>query len=315
MGAVPAVAVLIPCLDEASTVAGVVRAFREALPQSTVFVYDNGSSDETATAAAAAGAEVRNEPLRGKGNVVRRMFREIEADIYILVDGDGTYDAASAPRLVAHFLKHNLDALNAARAPISEGAYRPGHRLGNALLGRLVTSTFGNRITDIFSGYKLFSRSFVKSFPALASGFEIEVELVVYALELGVPVDEIPAPYRERPQASHSKLSTVRDGIRILLTILYLIREERPLQSGLALFIALAAASLGLAIPVVLDYLDTGLVLRFPTAILCTGLMLLAFMCLGYGLVLDSVSHGRREMRRLWYLANRQYALRDGPER
>lgn len=298
----PRLAVLIPCYNEEAAIAQVVGDFHRALPAATVYVYDNNSRDRTVEVARAAGAVVRSEPLQGKGNVVRRMFADVEADVYVLVDGDATYDAASAPKMVAALLDGPLDMVNGARVTSIEKAYRPGHRFGNRLLTGIVAEIFGKRITDMLSGYRVLSRRYVKSFPALAAGFETETELTVHALELRMPVAEIPTPYRDRPPGSVSKLSTFRDGFRILMTILVLVKEERPLQffSLLALFLALAAG--GLMGPILVEYLNTGLVPRLPTAILAMGLMILGFLSLASGLILDTVTRGRREMKRMRYL-------------
>jgi len=300
--AAPRIAVLLPCYNEEAAVAQVVRDFRRALPQARVYVYDNASTDRTGEVAAAAGATVVREPLRGKGNVVRRMFADVEADIYLLADGDDTYDAAAAPQLIEILCREQLDMVNAARSNTSQEAYRRGHRFGNRLFTRLVSSLFGKRFNDILSGYRVFSRRFVKSFPALAQGFEIETELTVHALELRMPVREVMTAYKERPQGSESKLSTFRDGFRILRTILRLAKEERPLAFFTAGAMVLALASVSLAFPLLLTYLETGLVPRLPTAVLVCALMILASLSLVCGLVLDSVTHGRREMKRLHYL-------------
>ena len=300
------VAVLIPCHNESASVAQVVRDLRVHLPGAAVHVYDNASTDNTAQIAQMAGAEVHSEPLLGKGNVVRRMFADIDADIYLIVDGDGTYDASYAPKLIEHLVTHGLDMVNCARVAAREGAYRPGHKLGNRILTGLVAKVFGKRLRDMLSGYRVMSRRFVKSFPALSTGFEIETELTVHALELRVPVAELSAPYYDRASGSSSKLNTIRDGVRILRVIVHLVKEERPLQFFGAIFALLAATSIGLGIPVILSFLDTGLVARLPTALLATGLMILAFMSLMCGLILDTVTRGRRELKRLLYLATRQ---------
>jgi glycosyltransferase involved in cell wall biosynthesis len=299
------IAVLIPCYNEEAAIAGVIADVQRALPTATIYVYDNNSTDETGSMATAAGAIVRAEPLQGKGNVVRRMFADIEAEAYLLVDGDGTYDAESATLMVDRLLRESLDMVNGARVATTECAYRPGHAFGNKLLTRAVAIIFGNRIRDMLSGYRVLSRRFVKSFPALATGFEIETELTVHALELRLPIAEIDTPYRERPAGSKSKLRTVRDGLRILKTILLLVKEERPLQVFGGAGIALALLSLILAWPLWTVYLETGLVPRFPTAILATGLMILGFMSWAAGLVLDTVTLGRRELKRLYYLSLR----------
>jgi hypothetical protein len=298
----PRVAVLIPCYNEASTIGNVIAEFKQALPSATVYVYDNNSTDATRAVAAEAGAVVRSESLQGKGNVVRRMFADIEAEAYVLVDGDGTYDPASATLMVERLLGESLDMVNGARSAATDHAYRPGHALGNKLLTGTVALVFGNRVRDMLSGYRALSRRFVKSFPALASGFETETELTVHALELRLPIVEIETPYRDRPAGSNSKLRTFRDGFRILKTIALLVKEERPLQFFSSVGVLLAITSLALAWPVLLDYLDTGLVPRFPTAILATGIMILAFLSFVTGLVLDTVTLGRREIKRLHYL-------------
>ena len=296
------VAVLIPCLNEEAAIAKVVADFHASLPDALIYVYDNGSLDRTALVAREAGAIVRVEPLKGKGNVMRRMFADIEADVYVLVDGDDTYHAASAPALVERLLQDHIDMVNGARIESSAQAYRAGHRFGNRLLTGLVGYFFGARLTDILSGYRVMSRRFVKSFPALASGFEIETELTVHALQLRLPIAEVFTPYQDRPPASASKLRTVPDGVRILRLIARMVREERPLEFFSLFAILLAATSLGLAAPVVLEYFRTGLVPRLPTAVLSTGLMLLSFLSLTCGMILATVTRGRIEAKRLRYL-------------
>lgn len=298
------VAVLVPCRNEAVAVADVVRGFQTALPQATVYVYDNNSTDRTAAAAAEAGAIVRREPMPGKGNVVRRMFADIDADIYVMVDGDGTYDPAVAPEMVRRLVEDNLDMVVATRVAEGNGdAYRRGHRTGNWTLTRFVGWLFDPRFSDIFSGYRAFSRRYVKSYPALASGFEVETELTIHALELKMPIAEITAPYGARREGSRSKLSTWRDGARIVAAIIFLFKEARPFKFFGAVAAALALLSLLLAWPLFVTYLETGLVPRVPTAVLVTGIMLLAFLALACGIVLDTVSRGRREAKRLRYLA------------
>jgi glycosyltransferase involved in cell wall biosynthesis len=297
------IAVLIPCYNEEISIGSVVSAFRAALPHALIYVYDNNSRDASAAAARGAGAIVRREPLQGKGHVVRRMFADIDADVYVLVDGDDTYDASSVAALVEHLLENRLDLVNGARVTEGNAGYRWGHRWGNAALTRFVSTAFGRRFDDMLSGYKVFSRRFVKSFPALSSGFEIETELTVHALQLDMPVDELPTRYKDRPEGSTSKLNTWRDGWRILVTIVLLIKEERPLAFFGALCAALTTISLVLAWPLLVTYLATGLVPRLPTALLATGLVILGFLSLTCGLILDSVACGRREMRRLHYLA------------
>lgn len=297
------IAVLVPCRNEEATIARVVQDFRHSLPAAVIYVYDNDSTDETAHVARDAGARVFREPMVGKGNVVRRMFADIDADIYVIVDGDGTYDASSAPRLVTYLVTNGLDMVNCARMSSDIDAYRPGHRLGNRLLTGLVARVFGNRLSDMLSGYRVMSRRFVKSFPALSTGFEIETELTVHALELRAPIAELTAPYDVRPRGSSSKLHTIRDGFKILSLILHLVKEERPLQFFTTGFCVLAAASVALGIPVVTQFIATGLVGRLPTAVLATGLMIVAFLSLVCGLILDTVTRGRRELKRLLYLA------------
>ncbi len=297
-------AVLVPCYNEARSIAAVIRDFKESLPGAEVFVYDNNSSDGTALVAREAGAVVRSVMQQGKGNVVRRMFADIDADAYVLVDGDDTYDASSAPVLVSKLLGEQLDMVVGTRFGRFEiNAFRAGHKLGNRLLTRCVALLFGRTFTDMLSGYRVFSRRFVKSFPALAKGFETETELTVHALELRMPIAEIETPYRSRPEGSTSKLRTYRDGWRILMMILTLFREERPLAFFMLVFGVLASTSLALALPIVVTYLETGLVPRFPTAILSTGIMLLAFLSLAAGFILDTVTRGRLEMKRLFYLS------------
>jgi hypothetical protein len=299
------VAVLVPCFNEETAIGKVVADFRAALPAAAVYVYDNNSTDRTVEVARAAGAVVGHEAHQGKGNVVRRMFADIDADAFVLVDGDATYDAASAPALVARLLDEQLDMVVAARVQRDNAAYRAGHRLGNWLFSAFVQWVFAAPFTDILSGYRVFSRRFVKSFPVLSRGFEIEVELAVHALELELPVAELPTPYYERPAGSASKLSTWRDGARILRTIINLYRTERPLAFFCGFGVACAAASIVLAVPIFATYLQQGVVPRLPTAVLSTGLMLLAFLLGTAGLILDTVTKGRREMKLLAYLAQR----------
>ena len=297
-----AVAVLVPCFNEAAQIAAVVRDFANALPGASIYVYDNNSADGTADIARQAGAVVRHEPLQGKGNVVRRMFADVDADVYVLVDGDGTYDAASAPQLIEKLQLEQLDMVNATRVAQSDAAFRIGHRFGNRVLTGLVTSIFGKQITDMLSGYRVMSRRFVKSFPALAAGFEIETELTVHALELRIPIAEVATPYRERPIGSSSKLRPIHDGVRILRTIVALVREERPFKFFMAIALSLALLSFLLGESVVAEYVRTGLVPRLPTAVLATGIMILAFLSGVCGLILDTVTRGRKEMKRLMYL-------------
>jgi len=299
------VAVLVPCYNEERAIAKVVADFRAALPGATVYVYDNNSTDKTVEAAKQAGAVVRRENHQGKGHVVRRMFNDIEADIYVLVDGDATYDASSAPAMIANLISDRLDMVVATRIDDDEAAFRRGHRTGNWLLTGFVAHIFGRALTDILSGYRVFSRRFVKSFPILSGGFEIETELTVHALELELPVGEIATPYYSRPVGSASKLSTWHDGFRILWTVLKIYRAERPLPLFGAFGVTLIIIAIGLAIPIVITYVQEGVVPRLPTAVLSTGLMLLAFLSIACGLILDTVTRGRREIKLLAYLALR----------
>ena len=309
------IAILLPCFNEETTIAGVVRHFREVMPEATIFVYDNNSTDQTVTEAEQAGAIVRKEPLQGKGNVVRRMFADIEADVYVLSDGDETYDVASAPKMVSTLIRNKLDMVAASRVSTATTAYRPAHQFGNRFLSGLVAWLFGDRFRDILTGYRVFSRRFVKSFPALSWGFEIETELTVHALELRMPSEEIKTPYHSRPAGSESKLSTWRDGARIFLTILLLLKEVRPMFFFSSISLVLAAASVLLAWPLLTTYIDTGLVPRFPTAILSTGLMSIAFVTLICGIILDSVTRGRRELKRMSYLNIPSLECRRGEDR
>src|SRR5277367_3090431 len=289
-------AILLPCYQEEATIAETVAAFARARPDATIYVYDNNSTDRTAERAAEAGAIVRHEARQGKGNVVRRMFADIEADVYVLSDGDATYDASRVDDLISLVVEQKFDMVVGARVPQDETAHRTGHAFGNALFNRIADWVFGSEFKDIFSGYRAFSRRFVKSFPIITDGFEIETELTVHAIDLRVPVAEIPIPFGKRPEGSTSKLRTVRDGSRILWALLLLAKEVRPFAffafwGGLG-----ALVSIGLAYPLFVTYLETGLVPRLPTAVLATGVALLSFLSLGCGIVLDSVSRGRHEM-------------------
>jgi glycosyltransferase involved in cell wall biosynthesis len=286
-------------------IAKVVADFRSALPEAAIYVYDNNSTDRTAEVARAAGALVRREAHQGKGNVVRRMFADVDADIYVLVDGDATYDAPSARAMIARLTEDRLDMVVAARVDWDEAAYRLGHRTGNRLLTRFFASVFAATFTDILSGYRVFSRRFVKSFPVLSGGFEIETELAVHALELELAVAEVATPYYARPEGSVSKLRTWRDGLRILHTIVNLYRSERPLAFFSGIGVVLAIASISLTVPIFLTYFERGIVPRLPTAVLATGMMLLAFLSVVAGLVLDTVTKGRREMKLIAYLQQR----------
>jgi len=297
------IAVLVPCYNEETAIASVVRDFRAALPQAVIYVYDNNSRDRTLERAAQAGAVVRREIRQGKGNVVRRMFADVEADIYVLVDGDDTYDAGAAPRMIAQMVAEGADLLTARRIHTEAAAYRPGHVFGNRLLTGLTALLFNVKLTDMLSGYRVFSRRFVKSFPFTAEGFAIETELTVHAVRLMMPMTEMDTRYKERPAGSVSKLNTWRDGFRILGTIAYLVREERPLVFFFALAFLFAATATLLGTPVVMEYWHTGQVPRLPTAVLATGLMVIAFLCSACGLILDTVTRGRWEAKRMAYLS------------
>ena len=298
------IAVLLPCYNEEAAIGETVAGFRSALPGATIYVYDNNSSDRTVELARAAGAVVRTERQQGKGHVVRRMFADVDADVYVMADGDLTYDPKAAPEMVRMLVGEELDMVVGTRQHEVQDAYRGGHVIGNRLFTRLLAGLFGRSFTDIFSGYRIFSRRFVKSFPVLSEGFEIETEMSVHALELRMPVGEMETAYGARPEGSASKLSTYRDGWRILRTIGTLYRVERPVLFYGGLGALLLVAAVLLAIPLVITYLDTGLVPRFPTAILATGMVIVAVLSFFAGLILDTVTRGRREMRRLAYLAH-----------
>ena len=299
------IAVLAPCFNESAAIAKVVSDFRAALPEATIYVYDNNSTDNTVSVARNAGAVVGTETRRGKGNVVRRMFADIEADVYVLVDGDDTYEAAASRAMVDRLLADKLDMINGRRVSNIEAAYRPGHRLGNRVLTGMVQAIFGDPIADMLSGYRILSRRFVKSFPTVAEGFGIETEMTVHALQLRMPIAEMPCAYKDRPPGSASKLRTYHDGFLILSTIMGLVKQERPMTffGGIAAFLAIVA--LILAYPILVTFAQTGLVPRFPTAILSTAIMLAAFLSLTSGVILDSVTRGRWEVKRLQYLALR----------
>ncbi len=298
----PTIAVILPCYNEAAAISQTIAAFRASLPDARIYVYDNNSSDATCAVAAEAGAIVRSEKMQGKGNVVRRMFADVDADIYIMADGDATYDAAAAPALVKQLIDENLDMVVGARKSEVEAAYRRGHRIGNAMLTGMLAQLFGRSFSDILSGYRVFSKRFVKSFPVLSSGFEIETEISVHALELTMPVAEQVTAYAARPEGSESKLNTYRDGWRILKTIIMLFRSERPMTFFGMIAALLALLAVTLAVPLAITYAQTGLVPRLPTALLSTGLIILSAMSMMCGLILDTVVRGRLEMRRLAYL-------------
>ena len=299
------IAFLIPCFNEEATIAQVISSCKETIPEAKIYVYDNNSTDETVSLAEQAGATVRHETIQGKGNVVRRMFADVDADIYILCDGDMTYDIASAPKMATELVKQNLDMVVGTR--VSDNSpmqtYPLGHVLGNKMLTGIVGRLFGKRFSDILSGYRVFSKRFVKSFPAISRGFEIETELTIHALELRIPVAEMDTPYFARPANSESKLNTFRDGFRILMVIIFLLKEVRPLLFFGSIFSVLTFISVALSFPLLITYIDTGLVPRFPTAILASGIMLLAFLVMACGAILDSVSRGRREVKRMRYLS------------
>jgi glycosyltransferase involved in cell wall biosynthesis len=299
----PRIAVIVPCYNEEAAIASVVRDFKAALPDAVIYVYDNNSKDATMARAREAGAVVRSEMRQGKGNVVRRMFADVEADVYVLVDGDDTYDASAAPMLIGRLIDDGYDIVSGQRVATGQAAYRRGHVLGNWLLTTLTSVMFRVKLNDLLSGYRIMSRRFVKSFPFTAEGFGIETELTVHAVRLLMPMAEIETRYKERPEGSVSKLNTYRDGLRILFTIASLVREERPLifYGSIAAFFMIASLLLGT--PIVLDYFHTGLVPRLPTAVLSVGFMVLGFLALASGLILDTVTRGRWEDKRMAYLA------------
>ena len=299
------VALVVPCFNEEVAIGTVIRDFREAMPSLDIFVFDNASTDKTAQVALAAGAQVIHVPLKGKGNVVRRMFADIDADIYVMVDGDATYHAPSLPTMVSKLIAERLDMVVGCRETpkeVAAAAYRQGHQFGNKMLTKSISWMFGGQFTDMLSGYRVFSRRYVKSFPALSRGFEIETELTVHALELRMPYGEVMTPYGARPEGSTSKLSTYKDGWKILKTIARLYISERPLSFFSLCGLLLTMLSVGLASPILIEYLRTGLVPRFPTAILSASIMISALLSFACGLVLDNVTRGRHEMKRLAYL-------------
>jgi glycosyltransferase involved in cell wall biosynthesis len=301
--ALPRIAVLLPCYNEEAAIAATVAGFRAALPGATIYVYDNNSRDRTRDVAVQAGAVVRSERQQGKGHVVRRMFADIDAEVYVMADGDLTYDPKAAPAMVDLLLAEQLDMVVGTRRHEAKQAFRGGHVFGNRLFTGLLAGLFGRSFSDIFSGYRVFSRRFVKSFPVLSSGFEIETEMSVHALELRMPVGEVETAYGARPEGSQSKLSTWSDGWRILKTIVTLYRIERPVLFYGGIGALLVALAIVLAVPLAITYLATGLVPRVPTAILVTGITIIAVLCFFTGLILDTVTRGRREVRRLSYLS------------
>lgn len=299
----PTIAVLLPCFNEEAAIAATIAGFKAAMPGALIYVYDNNSTDRTRALANTAGAVVRSEMQQGKGHVVRRMFADVDADVYVMADGDLTYDPNAAPAMVELLLGDRLDMVVGTRRHEQKSAYRGGHVIGNRLFNGLLSGLFGRTFSDIFSGYRVFSRRFVKSFPVLSSGFEIETEMSVHALELRMPVGEVETAYGARPEGSESKLSTYADGWRILKTIATLYRVERPLLYFGSIGGLLLLAALILAAPLIMTYAKTGLVPRLPTAILVTGMGIVAVLCFFAGLILDTVTRGRREIRRLAYLA------------
>lgn len=298
------IAAIIPCYNEAAAIERVILDFKKYLPEAKIYVFDNNSTDNTAEIAHKAGASVRKVYRKGKGNVIRRMFADVDADIYVMVDGDSTYDVSAAPRLIERLSTDHLDMVVGTRVDSAEDkkAYRPGHRFGNKLFNAIISFCFGSRFTDVFSGYRVFSRRFAKSFPAMSKGFDTETEITIHALELNLPCAEIPTQYGSRPENSESKLSSIKDGFKILLRIVVLLKETRPLLFFSVIFALLALISGGIFMPVFIHYLKTGLVPRFPTAILSAVLMLLGFLSLACGLILDNVSRSKRSMNYLFYL-------------
>lgn len=296
------IALIVPCYNEAKTIGGVIESFKTVIPNIDAYVYDNNSTDDTKVVAKAAGASVFSVNYQGKGNVVRKMFADIDADVYVMVDGDATYDAASAPKLIQELVDNKLDMVTGKRVSSETEAYRQGHRFGNKLLTGIVAKTFGKQFDDMLTGYRVFSKRFVKSFPATARGFEIETELTIHSLEQRLPVAEIDTPYGVRPEGSESKLNTYSDGFKILKVIFLLIKEEKPLQFFSTVSVLLFFSSLVLAWPIFLTYIETGLVPRLPTAILATGLMLLSFLTVVGGVIMEAIAQSRKESRRFQYL-------------
>lgn len=296
------IAILIPCYNEEHAIAKVIKGFQSSLPSATIYVYDNNCTDKTPEIASQAGAIIRCETRQGKGHVVRRMFADIEADVYIMVDGDGTYDATYAPLMVETLLAGPCDMVTAIRDFKYSATYEKTNTYGTKALAFIVNKIFGGEIQDMFSGYRAFSRRFVKSFPMVSTGFEIETELTIHALELQMRTAEIEAPYFDREPGSRSKLRAFRDGFKVLFMIIRFIKEERPVQLFASLGAISALLSIGLGIPLVMTYLNTGLVPRIPTAILSSALMLLGFLGLIIGFILSAVTTARRETKRLSYL-------------
>lgn len=295
------IAVLVPCMNEALTIAQVIKDFKKSLPDATIYVYDNNSTDDTAKVAGKAGAVVREEKRPGKGNVVRRMFSEIDADIYVMIDGDDTYDAKNAQRIVDELISTGSDMVVGAREGALQKHQRAGHATGNKIFNIIYTTLFGREFTDIFSGYRAFTKRFVKSFPALSAGFEIETELSVHASQLRLPVSEISFPYSDRPEGSESKLSTFRDGIKIMKTIIVLLKEYKPLYFFGVIGLLGAILSMLMAIPIFVEFTKTGTVTAVPTAMLVTGIMIVSMLTVTAGVILDSIRRFRAEVKRLFY--------------
>ncbi|HGX9267858.1 TPA: glycosyltransferase family 2 protein [Escherichia coli] len=301
------IAVIIPCYNEQKAIEKVINDFKTNIPTASIYVFDNNSTDSTAQVAEDAGATVHFVPLKGKGNVVRRMFSDVDADIYLMVDGDDTYDASSAPEMINHLIKNQLDMVVGCRQENGDqNTYRKGHRWGNKLLTGTVQTIFKGNFTDMLSGYRVFSRRYVKSFPCLSRGFEIETELTIHALELRMKYGEVNTKYGERPEGSVSKLSTWSDGFKILKTIIKLYSLERPLYFFSIIGVLLAALSIILGLPIIVDYIDTGLVRRFPTAFLTASIMLSSIMAFVCGIILHSNTTTRREMKALFYLSEKK---------
>ncbi|MDR0678581.1 MAG: glycosyltransferase [Holosporaceae bacterium] len=296
------VAVLIPCYNEASTVADVILSFKKYLPNAVIYVYDNCSKDNTAKLAREAGALVITAKIKGKGNVVRKMFSDINADIYIMVDGDSTYAAKDAPRMIDSLISEKADMVVAVRKKESNMSDRTGHKFGNLMFNFILKILFKSAFRDIFSGYRAFSRRFVKTFPVMSDGFDIEAELSIHALTLAIPCVEIDSLYTERPPNSYSKLNTLKDGVKILISIIRLLKETRPLFFFGIIFLLLFFLSIKISYPLIITFLETGLVPRLPTAVLSTGIMMLSFISLICGIILDSISQARMEVKKLHYL-------------
>ena len=296
------IAVLIPCYNEEKSIVKVINDFKKYLPEAEIYVYDNNSTDKTFELATKAGAIVRKEQMQGKGNVIRRMFADIDADIYVMTDGDETYDIKRAPELISTLKENQIDMLVGSRKETNLECYRSGHRFGNVLLTKLVQTFFHHKLKDMLSGYRVFSKRFVKTFPAQSMGFEIETELTVYALSSKLPIMEVETDYFARPQGSFSKLSTYRDGIRILKTIITLVKEERPLLFFSLIALFFFAIAVGLSLPILVEYIKSGLVPRLPTAVLITGISICSVVCMLIGFVLDSIANAKKEARRQAYL-------------